>query len=125
MQLFSYSAYALWIVRVLADSDKPMTKVKLGQRLGIDFGFVQQVARRLQGARLVRGVRGPYGGYTLAKDATKISQLAVIEAAWGSPVFGAQKKDPPLLAEARQMIRERLLPVLDISILEWPLPPKP
>jgi Rrf2 family cysteine metabolism transcriptional repressor len=124
MQLSSYGAYGLWITRVLAASDKPVRRPELEQRLGIDEGFIQQVMIRLAKAGIVRSERGYYGGYRLAKDAGEITLRMVLEAEAGRPLFHADAEDPPLLATARKRVRELVAPVLDMSILEWKLPPK-
>ncbi len=124
MQLLSYAGYALWMARLLADSDKPVARPALVERLGIDEGFVQQIMRRLQAADLVQSTRGFYGGYSLAKPAKSITLRQVIEAAGEREVFRAEPGDPPLLAKARKLIQARLAPCLERSILDWPLPSK-
>ncbi len=124
MQLLSYAGYALWVTRLLADSDEPVARPALVARLGIDEGFVQQIMRRLQAAGLVQSRWGHRGGYYLAKPAREITQRQVIEAAGERPIFHTEKDDPPLLAKARKLVAERVAPVLEDSILKWPLPPK-
>lgn len=92
-------------------------------RLGIDPGFVQQIMIRLKQAGLVDSKWGYAGGYFLAKPAQEITQRQVIEAA-EEVVFKSESGDPPLLAKARRLVEDRVAPVLEKSILEWPLPPK-
>ncbi len=123
MQLLSYSGYSLWIVRLLADSDGLLTAPALAERLALDTGFVQQILRRLQAAKLVGSRWGYRGGYYLAKPAAQITQRAVIEAA-EEAIFGPEAGDPPLLAKARKLLADRLGPALEAGILDWPLPPK-
>jgi Rrf2 family transcriptional regulator, cysteine metabolism repressor len=124
MQLHSYSAYALWIARVLASHKGSMTKLQLADRLGIDDGFAQQVLRRLQGAGLVGSVRGKKGGYLLAKDPRRITQREVIEASLERKICESEKTDHPLLKVARERMRETLTAALDQSILKWEMPPE-
>ncbi len=125
MQLSSYSSYGLWIARLLADSAKPLTLVGLAERLGIEEGFVQQVLQRLRMAELVSSLRGAKGGYELARPAAEITLRQVILVAGTRPGQKEKETDDPLLEKARHLMYERLSPVLDVSILQWPLPPKP
>lgn len=45
--------------------------------------FLYRVLRRLVDARLIRGVSGPGGGYSLARPATKITLLDIVRAVDG------------------------------------------
>jgi Rrf2 family protein len=125
MQLLSYAAYALWIMRVLAASGKPTTKLRLAKWLGVDEAFVEQILIRLMKGGLVKSVRGASGGYYVHNRPRTITWQAVIEAATQCPILRIEEGDPPLLGEARTHVRQSLLPALQRSILDWPLPPVP
>jgi Rrf2 family protein len=125
MQLLSYSAYGLHITRLLADSKGPLTKVKLSERLGISAGFTLSIMRRLVNAGLVKSDLGAYGGYSLARPARQITQREVIEACIRREVFGKEEGEPALVRVARDRMREKILPVLEVSLMDWPLPPEP
>jgi Rrf2 family protein len=126
MRLLSYDGYALWIARLLADleGDKIMTKIQLAERLEQEESFIQQILRRLQAAGLVESTLGVYGGYRLARSAEETTIYAVIDAASHSPRGEAGEK-APLMEEACKVMAVRLRSALEVSILEWPLPPVP
>jgi Rrf2 family transcriptional regulator, iron-sulfur cluster assembly transcription factor len=50
---------------------------KLSQR------YLEQIFHKLLKARLLKSKRGPYGGYTLSREASEISVLDIINAAQG------------------------------------------
>ncbi len=122
MQLTSYEAYALWIGRVLAEADGPVKKADLAERLDVDEGYVQQVLIFLLEAGLVESKRGNYGGYLLAKDPKKITALALVDAARGTPAFQTKDGDAKALNLARTWMRKQVEAVLGkLSILDVPL----
>lgn len=126
MRLLSYDGYALWIARLLAELDdgKTMTKIQLAERLEQEESFIQQVLRRLQAGELVESTLGVYGGYRLAKKPQKVTLYAVIDAV-KEPPRGESEQKAPLMVLACELIAPRLRSALDVSILEWPLPPVP
>jgi Rrf2 family protein len=63
--------------------ESPVSLASVSQRTGISHGYLEQVALALRGARLVRGVAGRHGGYTLSLPADKISIRRIIEATIG------------------------------------------
>jgi Rrf2 family protein len=54
---------------------------------GIPERFILKVLRPLVSARLVRSLKGPHGGFRLAKPAASITLLEVVEAVEG-PIRG-------------------------------------
>lgn len=60
--------------------DEPCTTAGLAERLGASEHHMAKVMQRLGKARLVRSVRGPRGGFRLARPAEKITLLEVYEA---------------------------------------------
>ncbi len=79
MRISKKSRYAVdtMVNLALNDSEKPMTLAFLGERQGISFSYLEQIMAKLRGRGLVRGVRGPGGGYYLADtpDAITIGQI--------------------------------------------------
>ncbi|MBN1511667.1 MAG: Rrf2 family transcriptional regulator [Phycisphaerae bacterium] len=124
MQLSSYEAYGLWVTRMLADSDKPVTRTKMAAVLGVEANFLQQIVRRLQAAGLVKSERGMYGGAKLTRPARQIRQADVLAAMAEKAVLESTAQDGRAVRRARDEMRARLAPVLDRSILEWPSPTK-
>ena len=55
----------------------------IGDRQGIPGRYLEQIFQKLRRADLVRGKRGPGGGYRLARSAAAISLLDVVEAVEG------------------------------------------
>ncbi len=72
----------------------PVSLASVSQRTGISHGYLEQVALALRAARLVRGVAGRHGGYTLSYPADKISIRRIIEATIG-PVCVVDCIDDP------------------------------
>jgi Rrf2 family protein len=62
---------------------RPIAISAIAERTGISSGYLEELVRPLKTARLLRGRRGPRGGYQLARDATEISVYQVIEASIG------------------------------------------
>ncbi|MDX2223640.1 MAG: Rrf2 family transcriptional regulator [Rhodospirillaceae bacterium] len=65
-------------VNALADlaarrSDNPVSLASVAARQGISLSYLEQVFAKLRGANLVRSVRGPGGGYRLARPADQIT----------------------------------------------------
>lgn len=67
----------------LHSRDEPVARQDIAERQGISADYVAQLFRDLQDAALVEGVRGPGGGYRLARGADAISAKDVVEAAEG------------------------------------------
>ncbi len=61
----------------------PVSRQAIAQRQGISANYVAQLFRSLAAADLVTGVKGPGGGYTLARDAAQISAGDVVRAVEG------------------------------------------
>ena len=82
MRLTSKGRYA---VSAMVDLNKqrkngPTTLAAISERQFISLSYLEQLFRRLRENGLVRSVRGPGGGYLLAKDAVDISVADIIRA---------------------------------------------
>jgi Rrf2 family iron-sulfur cluster assembly transcriptional regulator len=62
---------------------EPVQVRVIGDRQRIPARYLEQIFQRLRRARLVRGKRGPGGGYTLARPPGEITVRDVIEAVEG------------------------------------------
>jgi Rrf2 family iron-sulfur cluster assembly transcriptional regulator len=60
--------------------DGPITLADIAQRQGISLSYLEQLFSRLRRRSLVSSVRGPGGGYSLARDANEIFVAEVISA---------------------------------------------
>ncbi len=98
MKLTCASTYALHAVAYLAgQKDSRLTASHvIANKRGISERFLLKVLKPLVAARVLISVKGPHGGYRLAKPASEISILDVIEAIDG-PIQGyvPQHADQP------------------------------
>jgi Rrf2 family iron-sulfur cluster assembly transcriptional regulator len=58
----------------------PIALADIAQRQGISLSYLEQLFSRLRRQTLVSSVRGPGGGYNLARDASEIHVAEVISA---------------------------------------------
>jgi Rrf2 family iron-sulfur cluster assembly transcriptional regulator len=64
----------------LPDDIKPVTLAGISERQNISLSYLEQLFSRLRRQGLVSSVRGPGGGYKLAKNYTDISVAEIINA---------------------------------------------
>jgi Rrf2 family protein len=62
---------------------KPVSLSSVSERTDLSRGYLEQLAITLRNARVLRGVAGRYGGYRLARPATKITVGDIVEATIG------------------------------------------
>lgn len=101
MQLTRSVSYAVGVLLRLAqqkDSGGAMTAAQITKGCRFPPRFLYRVLRRLVDAKLIRGVSGPGGGYSLARPAQKITLLDIVRAVDGvqppaklPPVTGKQR----------------------------------
>jgi Rrf2 family iron-sulfur cluster assembly transcriptional regulator len=87
MRLTSKGRYAVTAMLDLAfhSQSKPVTLIDIAARQTISLSYLEQLFARLRRADLVKGVRGPGGGYSLCGDAKDIT-IADIVAAVGERI---------------------------------------
>lgn len=85
MRISTRGRYALRAMIDLAQhgEDGPVSRRELSERQEISADYVAQLSRNLQAAGLVEGVKGPGGGYQLARDAAEIRAGDVVRAVEG------------------------------------------
>jgi len=85
MSLTTKGRYAARIMVYLARNDAggPLTKHEIGRSEGISPNYVEQIMIRLKARRLVRSHRGRNGGFSLTRDAGKITMADVLMAVEG------------------------------------------
>ena len=82
MRLTSKGRYAVTAMLDVAlhSHNGPVSLADISERQGISLSYLEQLFSRLRKNNLVASVRGPGGGYLLAKEAAKIVVGAVITA---------------------------------------------
>lgn len=82
MRLTTKGRYAVTAMLDLAlqEGKRPVTLQDIAANQEISLSYLEQLFARLRAAGLVKGMRGPGGGYRLARDMDKISIAAVIGA---------------------------------------------
>src|SRR5439155_23956547 len=89
MKLTRASSYAIHALVFMAAQKKnrPVASHHIAKARGIPERFLLKVLKPLVSARVLHSVKGPNGGYRLAKPATQISMPEVLEAVDG-PIRG-------------------------------------
>src|SRR5262249_43769967 len=99
------SSYALHAVAYMAAQkhDKPVASHNIAQARGIPERFLLKVLKPLVSARVLLSIKGPNGGYRLARPASDITMLDILEAVDG-PIRG----QAPLLDENNGALNHKL-----------------
>jgi len=86
MRLTSKSRYGTRMILDLALNvkDEPVRLSEISKRQGISLKYLEKLVRALKKAGLVKSVRGPYGGYLLAKPMADISVGDIVRVLEGS-----------------------------------------
>jgi Rrf2 family iron-sulfur cluster assembly transcriptional regulator len=82
VRLTTKGRYAVTAMLDLAfhSDTKPVTLTDIAARQTISLSYLEQLFSRLRRANMVKGIRGPGGGYTLADTADKINIADIIAA---------------------------------------------
>lgn len=80
MRLSTKGRYAVTAMLDLAinGQEGPVTLAEISENQGISLSYLEQLFAALRGKKLVRGVRGPGGGYYLGRAADEISIANII-----------------------------------------------
>ena len=80
MRLSTKGRYAVTAMLDLAlnGTDGPVTLADISENQGISLSYLEQLFAALRGKGLVRGVRGPGGGYYLGRESDEISIADII-----------------------------------------------
>jgi Rrf2 family iron-sulfur cluster assembly transcriptional regulator len=79
----SYTVRALLDLAQHSKDGKPVRLSDISEREGISHAYLEQLFNRLKRVQVVRGRKGPGGGYILAKEADRILMGEVIRAVEG------------------------------------------
>lgn len=82
MKLSTKARYAITAMMELAlnENKKPITLADISEYQKISLSYLEQLFAKLRAKGLVRGVRGPGGGYHLAKSAADLSIASIVAA---------------------------------------------
>lgn len=82
MKLSTKGKYAVTAMLELAlkEQQGPLTLANIASTQGISSAYLEQLFRRLNKNGLVKGTRGPNGGYRLGRGADEISMADIITA---------------------------------------------
>ncbi|MES2552441.1 MAG: Fe-S cluster assembly transcriptional regulator IscR [Pseudomonadota bacterium] len=82
MRLTTKGRFAVTAMLDLAmnEIDKPVTLAGISERQSISLSYLEQLFSRLRRGGLVKSVRGPGGGYRIAKKHSEISVSEIISA---------------------------------------------
>lgn len=83
MILSTKGRYAVMAMVELAtfDQSRPVTLAMIAERQDIPLAYLEQIFAKLKKASLVESMRGPGGGYRLAREADKICVADIVLAA--------------------------------------------
>ena len=80
MRITSETDYALRILRCIAsDANNIVDARTISERIGVPQQFTLKILRKLLTGGRVNSHKGSSGGYSLAKQASEITMLAVVE----------------------------------------------
>lgn len=84
MKLSTKSRYAVSALMELALSGpkSPITLSELAERQGISLSYAEQLFAGLRKHKLVKGTRGPGGGFVLAREPERVTIAEIIEAVY-------------------------------------------
>ena len=75
------------ILEIAAENKKKPVQIKfIAERQDISIKYLEQIVGILKSSNLVRSIRGPHGGYVLAKPASEMKLSEVFLALEGAPV---------------------------------------
>lgn len=121
MKISTKGRYGLTLMIELARNygSGPISLKSIAEQKDLSNHYLEQLATPLRNAGLIRSVRGPYGGYTLAKEPKDITTGDVIRVLEGpiTLVEGIENEEPAQQALWKQ-IRDVIKEVLDTTSLE-------
>lgn len=115
MKLSSRSQYAITAMLELAlhDNHSPVTLFDISRQQHISLSYLEQLFANLRKHKLVRGRRGPGGGYVLARSPDEIAIADIIAAVDGDKLFTQHPDD------AENLSSEKLWQDLSAQIYDY------
>lgn len=102
----------------MSEADKPITLAGISERQSISLSYLEQLFSRLRRSGLVKSVRGPGGGYRIAKPLTEISVSEIISAV-DELIDATQCGGQENCHEERRCMTHDLWSSLNVKILDY------
>jgi Rrf2 family iron-sulfur cluster assembly transcriptional regulator len=120
MRLTTKGRFAVTAMLDLAihENEKPVTLAGISERQSISLSYLEQLFSRLRRSGLVKSVRGPGGGYRIAKPLTEISVSAIISAV-DELIDATQCGGHENCRDDRRCMTHNLWSSLNVKILEY------
>jgi len=87
---------------------EPVQSKEITRRQGIPQRYLEQVMQQLVRAGILKGVRGPRGGYTLAKERRRITVGDIVRVVEAIEADADEPEDTPLGSDLGQQVLEPL-----------------
>jgi Rrf2 family iron-sulfur cluster assembly transcriptional regulator len=97
---------------------RPVTLAGISQRQSISLSYLEQLFGKLRRHTLVESVRGPGGGYTLARDLEKVSVADIITAV-DEPLDATQCGGKENCQDERRCMTHELWATLNDKMYEY------
>ena len=121
MKLTRASSYAIHALVFMAaqKQNRPVASHHIAKARGIPERFLLKVLKPLVSARVLHSIKGPNGGYRLARGANEITVLEILEAVdgpiRGQPTFSHEegngslnKRLDQICSQAAEQVRKQL-----------------
>ena len=120
MRLTTKGRFAVTAMLDLAlhEADKPVTLAGISERQDISLSYLEQLFSRVRRNGLVKSVRGPGGGYRIAKQQSEISVSDIITAV-DEQIDATQCAGKENCREERRCMTHDLWASLNDKILEF------
>ncbi len=102
----------------LNDSEGPVTLAEISERQKISLSYLEQLFGRLRRRELVASVRGPGGGYTMARKTQDVTVAEIIRAV-DEPIDATQCGGRENCRDERKCITHDLWASLNEKIFEY------
>jgi Rrf2 family protein len=114
------SDYAVRALSELARGGRDVVSVGvLAEQIRVPEEFLRKIMQRLNAHDIVSSTRGPFGGYSLARDSREISLGDVVEAVQGEIVVNECFEDPEICDNVRVCALRHRLRNLQDEIDSW------
>lgn len=111
-----YAVTAMLDLALNSNTNHRVTLADISEFQGISLSYLEQLFARLRKAKLVKGTRGPGGGYRLGKPADEISIANIISAIDDRPT---KQKHITLEPNSKHIATEELWAELSYDIFEF------
>ena len=126
MRLSTRSTYGMraLVELALATGHGPISAALIAKRQGLSVAYLEQLLHRLKKEGFVSSVRGPRGGYILAKEPRRITMAEVVElldgyhVAFNGKVQSGERHARSIAQVVWRCVHERLLQSLDAVTLD-------